>query len=139
LTLTKKVKKTPYSKKNSKFKSIMEAEDHQQLNDTGDQPDRQNLTEYPKYAYERDRLMRNDSEKSIDVNPKDDNKQTAHLDRAVHKKKSRFEQMTSIAAPDSPRGDGPHPDDVQIPKKEDPDADGVPESESPNGNPAGIT
>lgn len=77
MTLTKKYKKTLYSKKNSKFKSIMEAEAHDQLNDTEDQPDRQNLTEYPKYAYERDRMMRNDSEKSIDVNPKDPSKQTA--------------------------------------------------------------
>jgi hypothetical protein len=108
----------------------MEAEDHNQLNDTEDQPDRQNLQKYPKYAYERDRLMRNDSEKSIDVNPKDDSKQNAKLDRTVHKKKSKFEQMAPDADANTPREEGPHCDDVQVQKKDEPDADGVPEPDS---------
>jgi hypothetical protein len=112
----------------------MQAEDHNQLNDTEDQPDRQNLQEYPKYAYERDRLMRNDSEKSIDVNPKDDSKQNAKLDRTVHKKKSRFEQMTTDTDANTPREEGPHCDDGQVQKKDDPDADGVPEVDSFFGN-----
>jgi hypothetical protein len=43
-----------------------------------------------------------------------------------------------MACPDSPRSEGPHPDDVQVPQKDDPDADGMPESESPYGFPADI-
>ena len=91
---------------------------------------RQTLQEYPRYAYERDRLERNDSERSIDVSPaKHAEREEAYLDRGIAKKKSKFGGMSTEVLPDNKLEDGPHCDDQQVEKPSDPDADGVPMQE----------
>ena len=91
-----------------------------------DQAQRQDLKSYPKYAYERDRLMRNDSEKSIDSPTKVEDREQPQGRKEI-RKKSKFSKNDVF---EGLQEEKLHVESQKVEQHADPDQDGNPIPES---------